>query len=93
MKTFGDYEVRYGSVIDHDVYKYLCVSIEVPRGEKENGFVYLNGALIGAVKLVNGRFVPYRFKTIRNKQKEVKLDTITPEIGKAVAAIISDYIV
>lgn len=84
-KKFGDCLVQYGSVIDHNVYEYLRVSIEVPRGETKRGVVMLRGKPVGEVHwLSKNSFAAYRY--IGNRKK---LMGNFKDVGFAAANIIT----
>lgn len=98
-KRFGEHEVYADCVIDHDMYSYFRVSIEVPRDNENRGEVYLNGSRVGFVDIVKdgGRKV-LGFKAFRgspdNPVPVLSNDqpTLFEKLGKAVASIISDLV-
>jgi hypothetical protein len=94
---FGDdHEIKYDSIINHDTYTYLRVALEVPRGQTQHALVLLNGKEIGKVVVWHNEkktlgYTPYRKD--RNTGDFLTLgETPVRELGKAVAAIISDYV-
>lgn len=90
----GPYEIQYDTVIDHDVFAFLRVSLEVPRGQNECAHVLLNGQEVGIIRVVkDGRKVRFAAARLRDGM-EVPLSYFEPskEIGKAAAAIISDFV-
>lgn len=95
---FGDdHEIRYDSIINHDAYKYLRVSLEVPRGQDTEALVLLNGKEIGKVMVErDGKrtvcYYPFRKDQDANIFYEFGIAPCR-EMGKAIGAIISDYVV
>ena len=94
------YEIRYDTLIDHDVYNFLRVSLEVPRDQTEIALVVLNGKEIGKIKVqwdenhkkASG-WKAYRYKpTKKNPSASKCLDGIFDNVGRAAAAVISDYV-
>jgi hypothetical protein len=93
---FGDdHEIKYDSIINHDTYTYLRVSLEVPRGQTEQALVLLNGKEVGKViawrkeKKTLG-YMPYRKDKETGQFTTLGTESVR-ELGRAVASIISDY--
>jgi hypothetical protein len=90
----GDYEIQYDTVIDHDAYQYLRISLEVPRTDPSIAFVVLNGKNIGIIRsLKQGRktlFIGYRY-TSTGDETILRIEP-SKTIGKIAAAIISDFV-
>ena len=89
IKFAKEFQVQYGCVIDHDAYNSLRISIEVDKESPETkGEVFLNGHAVGIVEFLGKK----QFRATRYKgEKRVKLGEF-PELGKAAAGIISDFI-
>ena len=88
MKTFADCEVRYDAVIDHDVPRWLHVTIEVPRGQDTKAIVFLRGKEVGEIILVKDGMISYRYDRKGKKKKLLK----TTELGEAAASVITDLL-
>lgn len=91
--SFGDgVEVKYDTVLNHDTYSFLRVSIEVPRDQDTEALVNLNGKEIGKLILDRvGKKVGYRaFR--KSDSGMIELAGSFKEMGRAVASIISDFV-
>lgn len=98
-KRFGEHEVYADCVIDHDLYSYFRVSIEVPRDNEDVGEVYLNGKSVGYVHVVKDdskKVLGFRaFRGKMNDGVQISVDnnpTVFEKLGRAVASIISDLL-
>lgn len=96
-KIFGhDHEIKFDSIINHDTYTYLRVTMEVPRGQDTEALVLLNGREIGKVSVVRegkkATYQAYRKSPTMNIYIDFTNGHIFKEMGRATAAIISDYI-
>lgn len=95
---FGDdHEIEYDVIRNHDVYSYLRVSLEVPRGQKEVAIVLLNGKEIGevAVKKQGKKTLGYtarRYDVPGDNLRWYTIGTEFRQLGLAVAAIISNFV-
>lgn len=99
QKMFGDgYEIKYDTIIDHDTYSYLRVSLEVDREQTQRAHVLLNGRIIGMVEVVvvpGQKKVGYKANRSLNAGRSFvdHLSHVTfSEMGRAVASIISDFV-
>lgn len=96
-KFFGDdHEICYDSVGNHDVYKFLRVSLEVPRNQTDKTIVLLNGKEIGEIFVSKDGsktlgYTGYRYRSEANNTYLAKDKISHRHLGKVVAAIISDY--
>jgi hypothetical protein len=94
---FGDdHEIKYDSIINHDTYTFLRISLEVPRGQDTEALVLLNGQEIGKVFVErNGKktvgYFPFR-KCLSTGNYVECAPTIIRKMGKAIASIITDYV-
>lgn len=95
-KFFGDdHEILYGTVINHDAYAFLHITLEVPRGQDTESIIVFNGKEVGKIVVVrNGtkvtRYMPFR--KIDDKFVLHKPDIHFRELGRAVASVITDYV-
>lgn len=93
------HEIQYDSIINHDTYTFLRVSLEVPRNQKEETLVLLNGKEVGKVRVIeeNGKIKGYEALRVHLPTKTY-VDARSPvelyrKLGKAITAIIlADYI-
>lgn len=99
-ERFGKYELQYDTILDHDAYEYLRVTFEVPRGQTDEAYVLLNGYEVGKVKTVSDgkKIIGYlALRVVRRTEACTQFDPINngepyKHIGKAAAAIISDFV-
>jgi hypothetical protein len=92
---FGKYELQYDTILDHDVYEHLRVTFEVPRGQVTEAIVLLNGKDIGRVRVVRENKKIVGYMAIRCEPDQwIEMNGGRPykHIGRAAAAIISDFI-
>ena len=84
-----EFQIQYGCVIDHDTYNFLRVSIEADATSPETkGEVFLNGKAIGTIEYLDKK----RFQATRySGDTHVNVGEYR-ELGRASAAIISDFI-
>lgn len=97
-KIFGDdHEIMYDSVINHDVYEYLRVSLEVPRGQTTEALILLNNKEIGKVIVEKQGKKTFGYTPFKKSDigEYIRLsDTKTfRKLGKAVASVVSDYVI
>lgn len=95
----GRYEIRYDTLIDHDAYNFLRISIEVPRDQSDECLVVLNGKEVGLIVVankINGKaktFHAYRYiQKAKNKIAKQKVKGEFDNVGRATASIISDFV-
>jgi hypothetical protein len=93
IDRLGEYEIQYDTIIDHDAYQFLRISLEVPRDNKTTAIVVLNGKNIGVIRsIAQGKktlFIGYR---LINNQEILISHPPAKAIGKIAAAIISDFV-
>jgi len=95
---FGDdHEIEYDVIRNHDVYSYLRVILEVPRGQKEVAIVVLNGKEVGEVKVrKEGKktlgYTARRYDVPGNNLRWHTVGTEFKQLGLAVASIISTFV-
>lgn len=94
IDKLGDYEICYDTIIDHDVYQYLRVSLEVPRNTpRDTVVVVLNGINIGIIRAFKqGRHTVFVGSRVRNGEETALSILPSRNIGKIAAAIISDFV-
>jgi hypothetical protein len=100
-KIFGhDHEILYDTIANHDVYDFLRVTLEVPRGQDKEAEVFLNGRLVGKVTVQreyfnkNGRslFKTVGYEAVRNAgENSFTCMGTFKKLNKAVVAIITDF--
>ena len=95
----GRYEIRYDTLIDHDAYNFLRISIEVPREQTNQCLVVLNGQEVGLIEVASihkGKaktFHAWRYvKKQKDKIVKQKLKGEFENVGRATAAVISDFV-
>jgi hypothetical protein len=95
MKTFGQYEVRYGSILDHDTYEYLQLRLYPKEDNPRLADIMLNGEIVGQVLTERNFYYPFRF----DKKKEKFMSVLRGRekakyrtIGQATASVLSDFI-
>lgn len=95
---FGhDHEICYGTIINHDVYTYLRVCLEVPRGQQQTAIVVLNGKEIGEVTVIKeGKktlgYIARRYEVANDNLHWHTVGSDFKQLGLAVAAIISNFV-
>jgi hypothetical protein len=92
---FGDdHEIQYDTIINHDVYSFLRISLEVPRGQKEKAILLLNGKEIGEIIVKKDGKTTLGYTAIRYHGINPHMHSIGfyEQLGLACAAIITDYI-
>ncbi len=91
-KFAKEYQIQYGCILDHDTYNFLRVSIESDTESPETkGEVFLNGKPVGTIEYIGKKqFLATRYVGM-GKNKMVKVGEFK-EMGRATAAIISDFI-
>ena len=92
---FGhDHEIRYDTIINHDVYSFLRISLEVPRGQKEKAILLLNGKEIGEIIVKKDGKNTLGYTAIRYYGIDTRLHSVGfyEKLGLACAAIITDVI-
>ena len=95
---FGDdHEIEYDVIRNHDVYSYLRVILEVPRGQKEMAIVVLNGKEVGEVTVrKNGNktlgYTARRYDVPDDNLSWHQVETEFRYLGLAVASIISTFV-
>jgi hypothetical protein len=87
IKTFAGCEVRYETLIDHNAYEYLRVTIDVPRNQKEKAIVLLRGKEVGELNLIGNKILAIRY----GKKNKKKVGTFE-DVGLATASIITDLL-
>jgi hypothetical protein len=95
IRTFGNnYEVSYDTILDHDTYSFLRVSLEIPREEKDAAVLVLNGKEVGIIRTVrNAKGVVIGFAAYRNKENPTVIREEPFEfVGQAAAAIITHQV-
>jgi hypothetical protein len=97
QRTFGDgFEIKYDTVTNHDAYSFLRVTLEVERGCDTEAVVLLNGLIVGKL-VVFKHGARYGYKIWRRCQSSGTYTqhlshVMFAEMGRAVAAIISDFV-
>ena len=95
---FGDdHEIEYDIIRNHDVYSYLRVILEVPRGQKNIAIVVLNGKEVGEVHVrKEGKktlgYSAKRYDSPGDNLRWLEIGTEFKQLGLAVAAIISNFV-
>lgn len=98
-KLFGhDHEIQYDTIINHDVYDHLRICLEVPREDQTRAIVVLNGREIGCVEVVkDGKrtlgYIAHRFVLPDSREGIVRVGDRFDALGKAVASVISDFVI
>lgn len=87
-KYFGDdHEIMYDSVMNHDAYAFLRITLDVPRGQDTESIINLNNKPIGKVRVIR--------EGTKTVGYEVDRDGVwvrVRELGQAVAAAVSGHI-
>lgn len=103
-RRFAEHEIYADCIVDHNTYEYLRVTIEVPRDSGDSvGEVFLNGKAIGKIKILRDDslgiigFAAFRYQKVGKGRMEnrIKIDNrngVFPNVGKATASIISDFV-
>ncbi len=87
MRKFGTLPILYDIVTDHDIYEYLRITIEVPRGQTSRAIVTLRGREVGEIVVHGKEYVPFRY-TPKSKRKLPSTTTV----GLAAAKIITNLL-
>lgn len=95
-ERFGNvFEICYDTVIDHDAYQFLRISLEVPRDNKEVATVVLNGKDVGRIQVVranptNRKSRVLGFDAFRLSDGGEVYRGRSPKLGMAVSWVITD---
>lgn len=89
MRKFGTHTVLYDVVIDHDIYEYLRITLEVPRNQSTKAIVTLRGVPVGEIVFKDKKYIPFRYgKTSANKKRLKE----TSHPGLAAAKIVTNLL-
>lgn len=97
---FGDdYDMKFDCIVNHEAYSFLRVSVEVPRDQNKELVVLLNGREVGRLEAIRNMrkrvtgFKAFRFGKPNDPSRQTPVgDAPFPEMGRACAAIISDFV-
>ncbi len=91
---FGDdHEILFDTVINHDVYAYLRVNLEVPRGQDTEAIINLNNRTIGkvtAIRSEGGTTTGYVPQLFNGSGFEAGPQEPIRELGKAIARVVTN---
>jgi len=94
---FGhDHEIQYDTIINHDTYTFFRISLEVPRGQDTEALVFLNGKEIGKVQVFRDGKKTLGYSGFRKYNHEyipARENNMFKQMGKAIASIISDFVI